>query len=108
MNLEIISYDDFHRICYHNRHYKPIPQAEGLPKSASQVPDRFIDEDIPMGLVPMSDFGKKLSVPTPTIDILIQMANLVRKKDFIIEGTTLESMGLSSMTIDEILTFVRG
>jgi opine dehydrogenase len=108
MKLETISYDEFHRICYHNRHYKPIPQAEGLPKNTSQVPDRFIDEDIPMGLVPMSDFGKKLGVPTPTIDVLIQMANLVRKKNFVIEGTTLEKMGISNMSVDEILDFVRG
>lgn len=107
MDLETISYDEFHRICYHNRHYKPIPQVKELPKSASQVPNRFIDEDVPMGLVPMSDFGKKLFVPTPTIDVLIQMANLVRKRNFMTEGTTLKKMGLDSMNTDEILAFVR-
>ena len=108
MHLETITFDEFHRICYHNKHYTPIPQAEGLPPSASQVPDRFIDEDVPMGLVAMSDFGKKLGVPTPTIDVLIQMANLVRKKNFAIEGTTLENMGVGGMSTDEILAIVRG
>lgn len=106
MGLEIISYDDFHRICYRNRHFKPIPQEKGLPESASQVPNRFIDEDVPMGLVPMSDFGKKLGVPTPTIDVLIQVANLVRKRNFIEEGSTLENMGLGNMGVEEILALV--
>jgi len=109
MHLKTISFDEFHQICYHNKHYKPIPQAgEFLPSSASQVPDRFIDEDVPMGLVAISDFGKKLGLITPTIDVLIQMANLVRKKNFAIEGTTLLDMGIDGMSIDEILAFVMG
>ncbi|WHH58210.1 NAD/NADP-dependent octopine/nopaline dehydrogenase family protein [Petroclostridium sp. X23] len=108
MELETISYDEFHEICYQNKHYAPIPQGQGLPASASQAPDRFIDEDVPMGLVPMSDFGKKLGVPTPIIDLLIQMSNVVRKRDFTAEGSTLESLGLSGMSIEEILTIVRG
>lgn len=108
MQLEAISYDEFHNICYNNKHFVPLPQGKGLPANASQAPDRFIDEDVPMGLVAISDFGKKLGVPTPTIDVLIHMANIVRKKDFAKEGSTLENIGLGDMSIEEILALVRG
>jgi len=108
MGLETMSYDEFQQICYKGFHFKPIPQADNVPASSSQVPNRFIDEDVPMGLVAISDFGKKLGIPTPTIDTLIQMANLVRNKDFSATGNTLEYMGVNEMSIDEILKFVRG
>ena len=107
MGLKGISYDEFWQICYHGEHYKPVLQiAKELPKISSQVPDRFIDEDIPMGLVPISDFGKKVGVPTPTIDLLIQIANLVRQKDFNKQGLTLQRMGLNNMSIKEIVALV--
>lgn len=108
MGLETMSYDVFQEICYKGSHFKPIPQADNVPASSSQVPDRFIDEDVPMGLVAISDFGKKVGIFTPTIDALIQMANLVREKDFVTTGNTLEYMGIGEMSIDEILKFVRG
>lgn len=103
-----ISYDDFQEVCYKGRHYQPIKQSNEIQSNASQVPDRFIDEDVPMGLIPMQALARKLEVPTPTIDTLIQMANLVRNRDFALVGTTLEHMGIEDKSKEEIVTFVNG
>ncbi len=107
LGLNPLSYDEFQEICYKGKHYKPISQTK-VSANASQTPERFIDEDIPMGLVPMQKLARKFGVPTPTIDVLILMGNLVRDKDFSKEGTTLESMGISNMSKEEILAYIHG
>ena len=108
LGLKPISYDEFHEICYKGKHFQPIPQSSDLPANATQVPDRFIDEDIPMGLVPMQALARKLGVSTPTIDTLILMGNLVRNKDFTKEGTSLDMMGIANMNAKEIVAYARG
>jgi len=57
---------------------------------------RYIWEDIPSGLVPMSLFGKKLGVPTPTIDYFIDEGSKLFNTDFRSEGRTLYKLGLSN------------
>lgn len=108
LGFKPISYDEFHDICYKGEHYKPIKQSNEVESNACQVPNRFIDEDVPMGLIPMQALAKKLGVPTPTIDTLILMANLVRNKDFSKEGTSLKVMGIDEMSKEEIIAFING
>lgn len=108
MGLQLLSYEEFQELAYGGKGFKPIPQAGGIPGNASQVPDRFIDEDVPMGLVAMASLGKMVNVSTPTIDTLIQTANLVRQKDFAKIGGSLEYLGIDDMNLEEILRFVRG
>jgi opine dehydrogenase len=57
---------------------------------------RYVWEDIPTGLVPMSSFGKNLGIPTPTIDYFIEQGSKLLKIDFRSEGRTLRKLGLSS------------
>ena len=52
---------------------------------------RYIIEDVPTGLVAFSSIGKHLRKPTPTIDSLIQLANVVLNKDFMKYGRTIEN-----------------
>lgn len=107
MGLNVLSYEGFRQLSYAGHKYLPLKQDNAsLPASSSQTPARFIDEDIPMGLVAYQSFGKLLGVPTPTIDVIISMANLVRQKDFTLEGTTVEKLGLSGLTAKEILSAV--
>lgn len=108
LGLKSISYDEFNDICYKGEHYQPIKQTNEIQSNAAQAPDRFIDEDVPMGLVPMQAIAKKLGVSTPTIDTLISMGNLVRNKDFVKEGTTLEMLGIEDMNKEEILSYING
>ncbi len=57
---------------------------------------RYLWEDIPTGLVPVSSIGKALNIETRIIDSLIDLANETLGRDFRSEGRTLESLGLSS------------
>ena len=68
-----------------------------MPETAVQVLDRFIDEDVPLNMILVSEIGHKLNVPTPITDLLIDVSNLVREKDFRATGTTLDTLGIASL-----------
>ena len=63
---------------------------------------RYITEDVPMSLVPISSFGKMLQIPTPTIDCMIQLANILHNRDYFVEGRTIEKLGLAGLSVKEI------
>ncbi|MFH1445703.1 MAG: NAD/NADP octopine/nopaline dehydrogenase family protein [Nanoarchaeota archaeon] len=65
---------------------------------------RYITEDVPTGLVPISEFGKLLDVKTPTIDVLIAEASEVMKIDFRKTGRTLEKMGFNNNGLEYMLS----
>ncbi len=92
--LKPLSYSEASRICYNNVHYVPIKQDKIVTANAVQVPDRFIDEDVPLNLTLVSDLGHALGVATPVTDLLIDVSNLVREKDFRKNGTTMEKLGI--------------
>jgi opine dehydrogenase len=70
-------------------------QATGTPSSLDH---KFITEDVPTGLVPMSALGAAAGVPTPAIDALVAIVHKMTGKDFAAEGRTLERLGLSGMS----------
>lgn len=58
---------------------------------------RYIFEDIPTGLVPISSFGEAAGVPTSHIDIIINLAAYLCNKDYKNLGRTIESMELDKI-----------
>lgn len=64
---------------------------------------RQITEDIPTGIIPMSEFGKVASIKTPIMDSLIEMCSALLKRDFRDEGRTLKSLGFENMSVEQIL-----
>lgn len=64
---------------------------------------RQITEDIPTGIVPMSEFGDVAGIHTPIMDSLIEMCSALMKRDFRKEGRTLKSIGLDKKSVDDIL-----
>ena len=69
-------------------------QATGTPKSLDH---KFITEDVPTGLIPMSALGAAVGVRTPAIDALVEIVRNLTGKDVAAEARTLESLGLSGM-----------
>ncbi len=63
---------------------------------------RYITEDIPMSLVPISEFARFLKVDTPAIDSLINIANVIFKKDFRKTGRNLQRLGLDNLNLKQI------
>jgi opine dehydrogenase len=74
-------------------------QATGAPKSLDH---KFITEDVPTGLIPMSALGAVAGVKTPAINALIEVVGCMTGKDFAAEGRTLERLGLNGMDRDQI------
>ncbi len=74
-------------------------QATGTPKSFEH---KYITEDLPVGLMPMSELGVAAGVPTPAIDALIVLVRAMTGRDFAVEARTLERMGLAGMSAAEI------
>lgn len=67
---------------------------------------RYISEDIPYGLVPLTYLGDLLNVPTPVCDAIIELSSKVNRVNYWEEGLTLESLGLKLQTPGEILSLV--
>ncbi len=63
---------------------------------------RYITEDVPMSLVPISEFGKILKVDTPVIDSLINIADSIFKKDFRKVGRNIKTLGLEGLDLAQI------
>lgn len=47
---------------------------------------RYLDEDVPNGLVPLEDCGRRCGVPTPMISMIIDLASAVRQVDYRKQG----------------------
>ena len=79
-------------------------------ESPSSINHRYLWEDVPTSLVPLSSLGKKLNIPTPMIDSFIYQANSILRKDFNINffesSRTMEKLGFKDLSIDEIKRFV--
>jgi len=71
-------------------------------KAPDRLNHRYIDEDVPMSLVPLTSIGDMLKVETPTIKFIINLASIMRGKDFLKEGRTVESLGIQGMSIKDI------
>lgn len=63
---------------------------------------RYLTEDIPTGLVPISELGKILGVATPHIDAMIHLGSTMLGIDFRAKGRNLYRLGLEGKSIKEI------
>ncbi len=53
---------------------------------------RYIEEDVPNGLVPMEALGRKIGVPTPNISLIIDLANAIMNTDYRKNGRSLNDL----------------
>lgn len=76
-------------------------------KGPSSIQDRYITEDLPYGLVPISHLARKAGLSTPVIDAVVTLGGAVCGKDFWTEGRTLEKLGIADLGPGEIVRLVR-
>jgi len=74
-------------------------QATGTPNSWTH---KYIAEDVPVGLMPMSALGQAAGVPTPAIDAVIRLATILAGSDFAATARSLDRMGLGGMDAAQI------
>jgi len=79
-------------------------QATGTPSAWTH---KYIAEDVPVGLMPMSALGKAAAVPTPAIDAVILLAQTLAGRDFAGDARTLNRMGLAGMDAAQIQATLR-
>ena len=92
---------DLFEAIQNNTAYKGI-RAPQLKDVEAKLGLRYVVEDVPTGLVPVADIGKKLGIATPTIDLVIDLADRVYHRDFRAEGRTLERLGLTDLNVDQL------
>jgi len=68
---------------------------------------RYLTEDVPTGLVPLSELGRALGILTPHIDNLIDLASEELNIDFRINGRTLDRLGLRKDAVVEDFSRLR-
>ncbi len=98
-----IAYDAAGRSLYEsmraNRGYDGI-------RAPKTISTRYISEDIPASLVPISSLGQMVGVPTPTIDSIILLGSILHGVDYRAQGRTVESLGLAGKSLKEIRQFI--
>lgn len=68
--------------------------------------NRYLLEDVPMSLVPISSFGKEFGIETSVIDSIINIANVMLDVNFWERGRTVADLGLKGWSIEKIIKFV--
>lgn len=73
-------------------------------KSPSTIFTRQLTEDIPTGVLPIVELGKAVGVDVPLMDSMINICSALLQIDFRKNGRTLENLGLSDLSKEEILS----
>lgn len=67
---------------------------------------RYIFEDIPESLVPISAIGSAVGVRTPVIDSIINLASVVHEKNYHVLGRSMKNMGIEGLTLNQLMELV--
>lgn len=63
---------------------------------------RYITEDVPCSLVPMSSIGRMMGVETPAMDALITLASTIHGRDYYTEGRNVEKLGIAKFDLKQL------
>jgi opine dehydrogenase len=64
-------------------------------RAPASLDHRYLNEDVPYGLVLLSELGRLAAVETPAIDAMIHLASVATGNDYRARGLTLDRVGLS-------------
>ncbi|UCE53635.1 MAG: NAD/NADP octopine/nopaline dehydrogenase family protein [Desulfobacterales bacterium] len=76
-------------------------------KGPFSMQDRYLTEDIPIGVTLTISLARKAGVATPTYDTMIHLASLVNDTDFYSSGRNLARLGLDHLTIDQLDVYLK-
>ena len=90
---------DLYELLQKNKQYQEI-------YAPNSINHRYIMEDVPMSLVPIASLAEHIDVKTPTINLIIDLANSVCSRDFRVEGRTVQSLGIQDLSVKELINLV--
>lgn len=76
-------------------------------KGPSELDNRYITEDVPIGLVCYSQLGRQLGVDVKLMESVIHVAGAMLDRDFYENGRTLARCGISNMGSEALIEYVR-
>jgi len=82
----------------------PTPEQLTI-KRPNNMSHRYMTENCPFRLVPMSSLGLILNIPTPITNAIIEVASTINGINYYKYGRTMEKLGLSSLKINELIKF---
>jgi opine dehydrogenase len=82
--------------------YSRAPGFRGI-KAPTRIDSRYLTEDVGYSLIFFTDLARRLAVPTPTMDAIIQITSVVLARDLRAEGArTMSSLGLDDLTVEQL------
>lgn len=87
--------DDLYQLLQHNQAYGDI-------QAPHTIQARYVTEDVPMSLVPISELGHIAGVSTPNIDSVITLTSTIYQRDFRGEGRNAVNLGIQEMTLEQV------
>ncbi|MEK6255770.1 MAG: NAD/NADP octopine/nopaline dehydrogenase family protein [Chloroflexota bacterium] len=111
LGIETITAKEWLKLAYNadgDNLYESIHNQEGYRgiKAPSTVNHRYINEDIPMSLVPMASLGDMFGIRVRGMASIIRQACIIRDKDVWAIGRSVESLGLSHLRAKNLLSLV--
>ena len=68
---------------------------------------RFVDEDARVGASLIISLGDLLGIPTPIARAMVHFASIINDFDYLKHGRTLENLGLSNLTAEELNRYLK-
>lgn len=75
-------------------------------KAPATLKSRYLTEDVPYALVPLSSVAYQLEVSTPTVDGLISIASALNGQNYRSTGIDAARLGITGMTAKQIIKLV--
>lgn len=76
-------------------------------KAPPTLNHRYLFEEIPMSLVPIAALGQRYGVVVRAMDSIIQLACIIHRTDYWRRGRTLDKLGITQLSVNEITRYVQ-
>jgi opine dehydrogenase len=76
-------------------------------KGPSKLDNRYLTEDVPIGLVCFSQLGRQLGVDVKLMESVINIAGAVLDRDFYKTGRTLQRCGIQNMDPEALIRYAK-
>ena len=112
LSIEIITAKEWLKLAYNadgENLYEAIHNQEGYRgiQAPSTMNHRYINEDIPMSLVPMASLGDVLGIRVRGMSSIIRQACIIRERDYWKIGRSVESLGISHLRARKMLALAK-
>ena len=83
--------------------YVQSPESPYVDLVGHNIKGRYLTEDVPGVLVPAYLLAQKAGYDATTVKLAIDLASKLHDVDYLKNGTTLETLGIADLSIEEIL-----